>query len=284
MKINEFSPDEHVFLQRTAYIALPPERLYVIGSLPSESVKTVAVVGSRRPTAYGREVTRQLAGDLAAAGVMVISGMAIGIDAIAHAAALEAGGTTLAVLPSGVDDPYPKTNRELARNILRSGGALVSEYPPGTSAMQFRMLERNRIVSALADALIVTEAAARSGTLSTVAHALDQGRTVFAVPGNITSPLSGGCNQLIKQGAIPITEAADVLSVLGINSDTQQQLVFGSNPAETAILDLLRAGIQDGDTLLLQSKLSTSDFNQALTMLELGGAIQPLGGHQWILR
>lgn len=225
-----------------------------------------------------------IAGELAANGVVVVSGMALGIDAIAHTAALDAGGTTIAVLPSGVDDPYPKTNHALARRILGQHGALISEYPPGTEAMQHRFLERNRIVSALADAVVVTEAAIRSGTLSTVAHALDQGRTVFAVPGNITSPLSAGCNHLIKQGAIPVTEAGDILSALGIGASAPQQLTLGGTLAETTILDLLRAGIQDGDTLLLQSQLNTSDFNQALTMLELNGAIRPLGAHQWVLR
>lgn len=283
MKINELTPDQHIFIQRTADIALPPKSLYFIGKLPERPVKVVSIVGSRRPTGYGRGVTQTLAGDLARAGIVVVSGLALGIDAIAHTAALDAGGTTIAVLGGGVDDPHPRTNVSLARRILLHGGALVSEYEPGTPPMQHRFLERNRIVSGLADAVVVTEAAIRSGTLSTVAHALDQGRTVFAVPGNITSPLSAGCNHLIKQGAIPVTDASDILSALGMGTPGQQTLALGSTPAETTIIDLLRAGIQDGDTLLLQSELSASDFNQALTMLELNGAIRPLGGHQWIL-
>lgn len=283
MKINEISPDQHVFLSRTADIAMPPKTLYFIGKLPAGDTKTVTIVGSRRPTAYGREVTQKIAGELAQAGVVIVSGLALGIDAIAHAAALDAGGTTIAVLGGGVDDPSPRSNVSLARRMLMEGGALISEYPPGTAPMQYRFLERNRIVSALGDIVIVTEAAARSGTLSTVGHALEQGKTVFTVPGNITSPLSSGCNQLIKQGALPLTDPSDVLTALGYGSATQQHLILGDTPAETAVIDLLKEGIKDGDTLLLVSKLSTSDFNQTLTMLELKGIIRPLGGHQWTL-
>ena len=201
---------------------------------------------------------------------------------IAHRAALEAKGTTLAVLANGVDKPYPASHTNLAREILASGGALISEYEAGTPPLPHQFLARNRIVSALADAVIVVEAAQRSGTLSTVNHALEQGKDVFAVPGNITSPLSAGCNALIKQGAQPITSADDVLQILKPQIETSAQTqLFGDTPAEQTILDLLQQGIRDGDELLAKSTLEASEFNQSLSMLEIKGMIRALGANQW---
>lgn len=283
MKINRLSPDEHEFLKRTANIAKKPKNLYYIGELPGGSAKVASIVGSRRPTAYGREVTQTIARELANAGVIIVSGMAIGIDAIAHTAALDASGTTIAILPCGVDDPYPKSNYALSRRIVNDGGALISEYEPGTDAREYQFLERNRIVSALADVVIVTEAAIKSGTLSTVAHALEQGKTVFAVPGNITSPMSAGCNHLIRQGAVPLIHTEDVLQELGIDKGRQLSLILGDDASEVALISLLQAGIQDGDTLLLQSKLSASQYSQTMTMLEIRGVVRPLGANHWTL-
>ena len=246
---------------------------------------TVAIVGSRKPTAYGKEVTYQLAYDLAKRGIVILSGLALGVDSIAHQAALDAGGITIAVLPSSVDDIYPRTHSNLAKQIIASGGAIISEYEPETGIYKTNFLERNRIVSGLADALIVTEAAIRSGTLSTVGHALEQGREVFAVPGNITSPLSAGCNALIKQGAAPITSAQDVLEVIAPDLlDEQQSLALGNTPIETKIISLLKSGIRDGDQLQEKVGIDASEFAQALTILELGGTIRSLGGNQWTLR
>lgn len=189
MKINHLKIGDNRLLARLQEIPNAPKSLYCIGKLSDELVMTVSIVGSRRPTAYGRTVTAQIATALASHDVLVISGMALGIDAIAHRAAIESGGKTIAVLPSGVDDPYPKTYRDLARTILRTGGALISEFENGHIPYAFDFLSRNRIVSGLADAIVVTEANIRSGTLSTVAHALAQGRDVYTVPGPITSPL-----------------------------------------------------------------------------------------------
>ena len=283
MKIITTTPDKNEFIKRTVHIAKPPESIYYLGTLPKGSAKVAAIVGSRRPTAYGREVTQMIARELAQAGVIVISGMAIGIDAIAHTAALNAGGITVAVLPCGLDDVYPKSNIALARRIITEKGALISEYKPGTLARGYLFLERNRIVSALADVVIVTEAAIKSGTLSTVAHALDQGKTVFAVPGNITSPMSAGCNHLIRQGAVPLIHTQDVLQELGIDKGQQLSLILGDDISETTIISLLQVGIQDGDTLLLQSRMSTSTYNQTMTMLEIKGVIRPLGANHFVL-
>lgn len=285
MKINTLSPDDSNFLQIISGIASKPKILYFIGSLPTErlpDVKVVAIVGTRKPTSYGKEVTFDLAYKLAQKGVIIVSGLALGIDAIAHKAAIKAGGTTIAILANGLDTIYPATHRQLAQDIIDSGGALVSEYPPGTPARDFQFLARNRIVSGLSDAIIVTEAASRSGTLATVAHALDQNREVFAVPGNITSPMSVGPNRLIQQGAHPVTNIDDILQIIAPQLlEAQTTFNLGSNPQEILIIDLLKSGIRDGDILQQTSQLSASVFSQTMTMLELQGLIRSLGANKW---
>jgi DNA processing protein len=284
MKINSISPDEHHFFQIIDSIASKPKTLYVVGSLPTDRLPVVAIVGTRKPTSYGKEVTFNLAYRLAQKGVIIVSGLALGVDAIAHKAALEAGGTTIAVLANGLDSIYPATHRKLAQDIVNSGGALISEYPPGTLARDFQFLARNRIVSGLSDAIVVTEAASRSGTLATVAHALEQNREVFAVPGNITSPMSVGPNRLIQQGAHPVTNADDILHVIAPHLlQAQTTLNLGSNPMEITVINLLQSGIRDGDALQQASHLEPSDFSRTLTMLEIQGLIRGLGGNQWTI-
>ena len=285
MKINTMSPQDSKYLQIITTIAIPPKKLHFIGKIPASRIPTVAIVGSRKPTAYGKEVTYQLAFDIAKRGVVIVSGLALGVDAIAHRAALDAGGKTLAVLANGVDIIYPATNRDLASDVLAHEGAIISEYEPGTEARDFQFLERNRIVSGLSDAIIVTEAAARSGTLSTAAHALEQGREVFVVPGNITSPLSAGCNSLIKQGAHPITCAEDVLEIIAPELLRPQSLLpLGSTPLESKIISLLQSGIRDGEELQGLSEVDVVEFSRAITMMEISGTIRALGGNQWTLR
>ncbi len=287
MKINKISPDTHDFLQITSGIANSPKSLYFIGKLPKTRRPTVAIVGSRKPTAYGREVTHRLAYDLATRGVVIVSGMALGVDGIAHKAALEAGGTTLAVLGNGLDTFYPSAHRQLGHDIIASGGALLSEYEPDVMARDFQFLERNRIVSGLADAVVITEAAARSGTLNTAMHALEQGKELFVVPGNITSPMSAGCNLLLRQGASPIisANADDILEAIAPRMLAPQTLLpLGTTPEETAIIELLQQGLRDGDELQRTSGIDASTLSTTLTMLELAGTIRALGGNQWTLR
>ena len=291
MNINKIAPDKHKYLQITSFIDKPPVTLYYCGTLPESRVPTVAIVGTRKPTAYGKEVTHRLAYDLAQQGIIIVSGLALGVDGLAHQAALEAGGTTLAVLPCGLPKIYPARHRDLAAAIVAKGGALITEYTSDDEiSYQSNFLERNRIVAGLADAVLITEAAAQSGTLNTAAHALAQGREVFVVPGNITSPLSEGCNNLLKQGATPITEARDVLEVIAPHllpshkNGAQTNLLFGDTPAETTILQLIATGVRDGEQLQQQSQLSAADFSTALTMLEINGLIKPLGANQWTIR
>lgn len=255
-----------------------------MGKLPEQRKPTVAIVGTRKPTSYGREVTQRFSYELASRGVVIVSGLALGVDGIAHTSALEADGTTLAVLGNGLPEINPRSHAALAAKIIEQGGAIISEYPPGTPALGHRFLERNRIVSGLSDAILITEAALRSGTMSTATHALEQGREVFVVPGNITSPMSAGCNALIAQGALVATKPEDILNLITPEtSSSQQALPLANTPEEQAIIDLLAAGVRDGDELLAKSNLEPSIFNTTLTMLEIAGSIKALGGNRWTL-
>lgn len=285
MKINRATPAKHNYLQLLANIPASPKQIFIMGKLPSQRVPSVAIVGTRKPSSYGKEVTQQLSYDLAKKGIVIISGLALGVDGIAHRAAIEAGGATIAVLANGLPQIYPATHKDLADQIIQSGGAILSEHEPETAARSYQFLQRNRIVSGLSDAIIITEAAARSGTLNTAMHALEQGKEVFVVPGNITSPLSTGCNTLLKQGARPVTSVDDVLEIIAPELlRPQASLALGNTPLETAIITLLQNGIRDGDELQQQSKSSISDFNTTLTMMEINGVIRGLGANQWTLR
>ena len=286
--IKQILPHDNDFLQRTAVIDKPAKKLWYIGSIPPPT-PTVAVVGSRKPTSYGRAVNARITGELARHGIVIVSGLAIGHDGLAHRACLDAGGTTVAVLGNGLAHIYPQTNRTLAQRIVQAGGALISEYPPEAPVFPHQFLERNRLISALADIVVVIEAGERSGTLNTASHALTQGKEVMAVPGNITSPLSTGCNRLIAQGAGPVLTAQDILDRLPLAKTEDQpdhrtkevaQVRFDSPDSQT-IYDLIVQGESDGDRLLSKSGLSTSQFSLALTMLELNGYIVALGNNTW---
>jgi len=250
--------------------------------MPLDSRVYVAIVGTRKPTNYGAEITRQLAQKLAERGVVIVSGLALGTDGIAHQGALAGKGTTIAVLAHGLDQINPRTNIQIAEQMLRSGGALIGEYDAGMQPYLGNFLERNRIVSGLSDALIVTEAASRSGTFNTVSHALEQGRDVYALPGPITSPMSRGCNQLIAQGATPITDVDEFVDQIAPRlAEVIPTLAYSD--AEQIIIDLIKQGLRDGDELHAKSQLDAGSFAQTLTMLELRGAIRPLGANQWSL-
>lgn len=290
MKINGIYPKKHIFTEKLGEIPKPPEMLYYLGQLPNiEDQHVISIVGTRKPTAYGREVTYKLAYDLAKKGFVIVSGLAIGIDSIAHQAALDAGGTTIAVVATPLPEIYPRTNIQLAQKIIASDGAIISESKEGRElAMgKFSFLMRNRLVSGLAEGIIITEAAAKSGTLNTAAHALNQGREVFVVPGHITSPLSAGCNNLLKQGATPVTEIDDILQIIApkLTKQAKNQIVLplGDTPDENTILQLIAKGIRDGEQLQQQSGLTASDFATSLTMLEINGLIRPLGANQWTI-
>jgi DNA processing protein len=272
---------------RLLQLASPPKRLFVAGAKLDELLQRplVAIVGSRKVTPYGRQVTTQLARQLAEQGIVIVSGLAIGVDALAHEAALQAGGLTIAVLPSPVQQVMPRSHVQLAQRIKQGGGALISEYPDGMPALRQHFVIRNRLVAGLCDALLVTEAALKSGSLHTARFCLEQGKDVMAVPGNITNPIAAGTNNLIRAGAVPITCVEDVLSVLQLRFRTIAPLKVaqGANSYEQAVIDLLKSGLTEADELQRSSHLDIAAFNQTMTMLELTGKIRPLGGNAWAL-
>jgi len=286
MKVKQMLPFSSDVTPKIGNILPPVKHLYIQGCNVNELLARpcVAIVGSRKASTYGTAITTTLAGELARAGVVIISGLALGVDSIAHKAALDAGGLTLAVLPGSLCNIYPANHQGLARRIVAQGGALVTEYPEGAVTYPSNFIARNRIISALSDAVLVVEAAERSGSLSTANFALEQGKELLAVPGNVTSPTSAGTNNLIKTGAHVITCAEDVLHILGIASEAGKHAPKGSTPAEQMLIDLLIAGVTDGAELLARSKLGVSQFNQTLTMLEIRGHIRALGANCWALQ
>lgn len=286
MNIKTLTLGDSNFPAALALIPQPPKQLFVLSRTLEEllSQPMVSIVGSRKVSLYGRNVTLQLAGNLAAQGIIIVSGLAFGVDSLAHQAALDAGGRTIAILPSGLDAIYPASHTQLARSILQKGGALFSEYPAGTPPLKHHMIARNRLVSGLGLGLLITESAEKSGTLHTANFALEQGKTVFAVPGNITSQLSKGTNNLIKAGALPVTEVSDILSALNLKAVSRpNQPVTAATAEEARLLKLLYEGVTDASELQILSKLSPASFNQTLTMLEITGRIKPLGAGHWSL-
>lgn len=282
-KIKSINPLENEFTSVLGNIHRPPKKLFLAGSLPENRPPCVAIVGTRKPSDYGKYVTHKFAYDLAKAGVYVISGLAFGVDIIAHKAALEAGGQTVAVLPTSLHKIYPANHEVIATNIIVNGGALLSEHPANTTAMKHHFLERNKLISGLADAVLVTEATERSGTFSTVGHAVEQNREVFAVPGPINSLCSVGPNQLLRQGARIATSTEDILHVIAPQLLRAKKAPVAMTTDEALIVQLLDRGISDGEDLLARSGLSASDYLQALTMLEISGVVRPTGGNCWTL-
>lgn len=285
MQIKTISVGEDERLSYLGELAQPVSRLFYLGdSLPDLfSEPLVAIVGSRKVSPYGRAVTTKLAGDLARAGVVIVSGLALGVDSIAHQAALDAHGKTIAVLPGGLDKIYPASHRNLAKQILLQGGALVSEYPAGSEGpMKHQFIARNRIISGLSQGVLITEAAAKSGSLHTAEFALEQGIDVFAVPGNITSSNSAGTNNLIKTGATPVTNADDILEALNIDKLTISNYLPGT-AEEASLIQLIATAPRTNDELMSASNLPPAVFNQALTMLEINGVIQPDTAGNWII-
>jgi DNA processing protein len=249
----------------------PPTRLYLRGNGLPELLDepSVAIVGARACSPYGRQVARMLGRELAAAGIVVVSGLARGVDGEAHRGALDAGGHTVAVLGCGIDRDYPAAHASLAAAIAEHS-LLVSEYEPGVEPAPWRFPARNRIVAGLAAATIVVEARERSGALITADFALEEGREVFAVPGEITSALSAGTNDLIRLGATPLTSAAEVLDLFEL-APTGASTRDLSDSA-TQVLEALRAGSASADELARSTDLDVAAVTGALVELELAGA------------
>ncbi|HZU86100.1 MAG TPA: DNA-processing protein DprA [Anaerolineaceae bacterium] len=270
--------------RRLREIDQPPPVLYWLGSYEPEDDWAISIVGTRRVTAYGRQVTDELASFLAHNSVTVVSGMARGVDGIAHDTAMRHGGRTLAVLGCGVDVVYPPEHRKLAERIAAQG-ALISDYAPGTPPDAVNFPPRNRIISGLSPATVVVEADKESGALITAEFATSQGRDVFAVPGNINQPQSRGTNMLIARGAHPMLRPQDVLEVVGMQYVQEERAARQLLPADKVEASLLRVlGTQPLhiDEIRNLSALPIEKVSATLTMMELKGMVQQVGGMNYI--
>lgn len=258
-------------------LAHMPPVLFVRGTLTEADRLAVAVVGTRRATHYGRRVAEQFAAALARAGVTVVSGLARGVDTVAHQAALAAGGRTIAVLGCGIDVCYPPENRRLFEEITGQG-AVLSEFPPGTEPLAMNFPKRNRVVSGLARAVVAVEAGERSGVLNTAAWAADQGRDVYVVPGPVTSPASLGTNRLLLTGARPAIGPEDILRDLGVALELEQRAAVDISAEEAVVLAALSAEPQHVDELCEALGLPMAALLAVLMQLELKGAVRQLPG------
>lgn len=263
-------------------ISYPPPILYYLGSLEALAFPAVAIVGSRRSTFYGREVAERLGNELGAAGITVVSGMALGVDTAAHRGALDSGGKTAAVLGCGLDLCYPPQNRKLMGEIA-SEGLIISEFPLGTQPLAANFPQRNRIISGLTLGTVVVEATAKSGSLITANYALEQNREVFAVPGNIGSPYSRGCHRLIKEGARLVESAADILAELTLTEGCEEQLALSLPEPELTndekiLLQLIPYYPLHIDDLIRTGTFSAAVTSSVLLSLELKNLIRQTPG------
>lgn len=265
-----------------------PPVLYMCGSLNDDDCHyTLGIVGTRKMSSYGRQVTERFASELAKGKVTIVSGLALGVDTVAHTAALDAGGRTIAVLASGLDIIYPHANFGLARRIVESGqGALLTAFPLGVQPEKGNFPARNHIISALSLGVLVTEAPPQSGALITANSALEQGREVFAVPGGIFSPASAGVNKLIQDGAHPVTSVNDILESLNlfmVPQHVEAQAILPDNIEEHTLIKLLSHEPTHIDVLIRDSAMEAPTVSATLTMMELKGMIRAIGGMQYIL-
>jgi DNA processing protein len=277
--------EDEAYPARLKEIDQPPPVLYVRGEYLPDDLFAVALVGTRRITAYGRQITEELASFLASNGITVISGLARGIDSVAHSAALKAGGRTLAVLGSGVDRVYPPEHRGLAEQIMQRG-ALISDYAPGTPPDASNFPPRNRIISGLSLAVVVVEAGETSGALITAGFAAEQGREVFAVPGSILAPQSKGTNQLIQNGAQPLLSAADLMQALDLTRVSAQKSarrILPTDETEARLLNILGTEPLHVDEIRHQAELPIEKVSAALVLMELKGMVRQVGGMNYVV-
>lgn len=264
-----------------------PETIYYKGVLKTQE-PCFAVVGTRMNSAYGKQSALEIASELARAGLTIVSGLAPGIDTFCHRAVVDINKRTIAVLGTGIDESsiYPKSNINLSRDIVESGGCLISEYPPGTQGSRFTFPQRNRIISGLSLGTLVIEAKQKSGALITANNAFQQKRKVFAVPGSIYALNSKGCNYLIKKGAKLAESARDILKELniGLSKFDSDNPAVGDNKEETFILQALSQEAMDIDRIIEHTKLAPANIAASLTVLEIKGMVRNLGGNVYAIR
>ena len=275
--------EDEGYPERLREIPQSPPVLYVKGALVPEDDWSIAVVGTRRITAYGRQVTEKIAVRMAQAGVTVVSGLARGIDGVAHKATLDAGGRTIAVLGSGLDQIYPPEHRKLALKIIERG-ALVSDYPPGTKPEASNFPPRNRIISGISLGTVIVEAGKRSGALITADFAVEQGKDVFAVPGNIFSSQSQGTNRLIQDGARVLINPREILEALDltrINELNEARIILPTDPTEAELFKVLSHEPMHVDEIQNLTELTIETVTATLAMMELKGMVRQIGGMRY---
>lgn len=276
--------EDETYPKRLIEIDQPPPVLYLRGDLLPEDDWAVAVVGTRRITGYGRQVAGEISSFLANNGITVISGLARGVDSVAHKAALDAGGRSLAVLGNGVDQVYPPEHRRLADAIVQHG-ALISDYPLGTPPDSVNFPPRNRIISGLSQAVVIVEAGERSGALITANFAAEQGRDVFAVPGNINALQSKGTNRLIQQGANPLLDPQEILEMLNLTQIVEHRAARAAlpvDPTEARLLGVIGHEPRHIDDICRQSELPIDQVSATLTLMELKGIVRQVGGMNYV--
>lgn len=264
----------------------PPRVLYYKGNLDFNNAPTIGVVGARRCSNYGKQATIEIVSKLAQAGFIIVSGMAKGIDTIAHQTALDYNSKTISVLGTGIDDEsiYPPENLGLSKKIIENNGAIISEYPPGTTGYKSNFPERNRIISGISQAVLVIEAKGKSGALITARHAKRQGKMIFALPGSIYSPNSKGCNQLIKNGAKLIDGAEDIFKEFGLSPKIIRQKIINITQEEKSIIDILKNQALHINKIIELTKLSPAKINSCLINLEMTEIIKNLGNNTFIIK
>jgi DNA processing protein len=275
---------DEAYPARLKEIDQPPPVLYIRGEYLPDDLFAVAVVGTRKVTPYGRQVTEEIASFLAGNGITVVSGLARGVDAVAHHAALRAGGRTMGILGSGVDKIYPPEHRALAEQIIERG-ALVSDYAVGTPPDASNFPPRNRIIAGLSLAVVVVEAAETSGALITAEFAAGQGREVFAVPGSILAPQSKGTNRLIQKGAQPLLSPADLMQALDLTRVGAQKTarkILPADEVEARVLTVLSGEPLHVDEIRNQANLPIEKISAALALMELKGMVRQVGGMNYV--
>ncbi len=276
--------EDEAYPQRLKEIDQPPPVLYVRGEYLSDDLFAVAIVGTRRVTPYGRQITEELSSFLAANGITVVSGLARGVDAIAHQTSLQSGGRTIAVLGSGVDKIYPPEHRALAEQMLERG-ALISDYAPGTPPDASNFPPRNRIISGLSLAVVVVEAGETSGALITAEFAAEQGREIFAVPGSILAPQSKGTNKLIQNGALPLLSVADLMQALDLTRMGEHKAarkIIPTDETEARLMDVLGDEPLHVDEIRNRTELPIEKVSAALALMELKGMVRQVGGMNYV--
>lgn len=284
-KISEVTIEDKDYPEQLKKICNPPKTLYFRGKLTPNKF-CFGIVGTRRCSSYGKQATLEIAGNLAEAGLIIVSGLAPGIDTFSHLACVESKKRTIAVLGTGLDEKsiYPKPNIGLSRKIIETGGCLISEFPPGTPGSKFSFPKRNRIIAGLSLGVLVVEAKQKSGSLITANYAFEEKRKVFAIPGPIFSSDSKGPNDLIKKGrAVLIENANDILEKLNLPILRQNNKTEDGTNEEKLILEILKQGPLDVDKIIEKTKLNTSTISTTLALMEISGKVRNLGGNTYAL-